>query len=1697
MSGATPSAETGAERPLEAGAEAQVRELLEAGAVFPPGTEGGGERAVPLTARSYRHPGLEGRVVVRLVAEELGAAEDAAAGFLGLEPAGDPVVVGLGLRRSLGFPEWVLVHHPRDGHHALSVVPELERAARQAKSKPKAALDAYLRLAAQLAGAVPHFLPTFFEQAGRAFLAVDNPTYAAQMFTQARKAEAEHGLKVDEERLDAVFLEFALAGALPVKALSGYARELAARVPADEALRRFRGLCARRTAGGLSPSAQTAGDLRRLARAAGRDADVEEQDYLAELLGLPATVGAPLGWWKAHRPALVALGLRDPAVRGTLLNLTPRNGDNGMPAFWLEVLEESGAAAGLGEGEASGLERPQDGTAGWLGRFLEIWRPSWQGEPRLPGLYSLVERVAGRLRAELAETGRSVEPKADADLIDLLLALRVPVADPDDGMRLLLEPWARGEGQRDLLALAADPRFAAAFDRAADRFDDDEDGRRAVRRLAASPGGRLMLARWMKAVAGRSFTEGLPQLPDALRRLTWLPAEALVLAEEEVTAVARGDLASELARTLRGGIVDELGWPAWDEAVASLVRPKDLDEIEVADAWPHLIVSGPSQARVIGLEGTVLVHDLRTPPGDAYGDPGFHYVDGELLVYWNTYGAGDQLRGYWHSSAGSFRPLQALANVWALRSDTVTLPLPSGGRTTGAGVLHQGDTTVPARAQLIGDGTSFWVWDQQGDGWREYDPVGMEHGRPSMPGFLADALRSAPVGATFRGGWLLPVSSEEATPVAVPVNGLLGWRVIRLPDGSWRGEDLAGRAVTLRDGSDGPGLPAGVVTFPGDDRPRALAEDYPRVKVIDPEGVVVATVATGRTPGAFAAGTAMLPPLRYWRCLRPRDPEGSLALRRIDDETAIALLKAAVCAESERRGHSADSGRFSRLRHSPQPAHQAQGAHPPRSAQDEFDSLIRTLLPQVTHEALIAGIAGIARFAATQQIALDAVAARLARALEGGQEEQPLSGPTDQLLARALNGLHVSGPWWYGQACRDAFQQIRTIGQALRAASEPTTQESEILDSSLSVTTAMGVAPSDTTIRLHFDGPQLPYTSLDWEPLLDHGAAVAYRAASVAFEPEHTEALRELLHEIDELGLASAAESGPWRRFSLWLDDSWLVEPGGNRREGTWRGLLPLPDGAFIVFQDSSPEDGGCGFTALFHDPAGRFEVPAPYTVRARGLVGEERPAGWLKEFLARWSENGPAPWRPEAAEEFVRLTGVTLTTARLVVAGLPYVDGHERSFLPAASRAALGLKAMDAAVARDELREMDAETRRRVVGALLPANPAALWTDGPDVAAAAAVWNARVGRRAAVPEWIVAEAARAVRTAWEPGRALPALLDPASAPELSGDLRWRVHRDRVSPVEEDATGFTESTLVSAVSLTAWLAHRLPAGDPVRAALPAALAAVRERLANPDLMLSLGRYVNLPGFRKVAGTPSEVAEGWERYGAVIMATHDNQPAPGIRMALLDASGEDPYLPALRALAGDAGEPFPVELALRVARDPRFETLLADPGDPVDGKRAADGTWWPQDPGRSAPALVSQAASEYGLGQDAATLYLTLLAMPDPTDKNVTRWTGWKPARFKAARAELAATDLVVEASRARAGRSLFLPGAWIDPKAPRLPLEQWKIPLYDLISGETAQLGVIVPVEPAVALYARAWQRVRGGDVPRFEELRVRRGRRR
>lgn len=399
---------------------------------------------MPMFTRAYRHPGMDGRIVVRLTAED--RTGDPGSGFLGLRPDGEPVEVGVGQHRALDFPDWVLVRHPSDGHLAMSLVEEMDKVARTVRSRPKRARATYESIGERLAGSVPHFLPTFYEQAGRVFLAAGERAYASMMFVNARKAETAHALPFDEARMDAVFLEFAPADAVPTKVLSSYAKGLSSRVPAATAFRHLRALFLRLAAHGLPPSSPGVGELRKLAKAAaGRNAQAEEMAYLREMLALHGTVKAPPGWWKAHRQALVQLTRQEPAVRGILLGLLPAEWEREELSQWLDLLEQTGAAAGLCDATLPAEVRSPDGTAGWLRRLVALCGADGY-YPAPQGLYPLVDRMAGVLRAELeAAADTLATPVGDVDLLDQLLAPGIPVAKPQVRRAgLVLGAWAPG-----------------------------------------------------------------------------------------------------------------------------------------------------------------------------------------------------------------------------------------------------------------------------------------------------------------------------------------------------------------------------------------------------------------------------------------------------------------------------------------------------------------------------------------------------------------------------------------------------------------------------------------------------------------------------------------------------------------------------------------------------------------------------------------------------------------------------------------------------------------------------------------------------------------------------------------------------------------------------------------------------------------------------------------------------------------------------------------------------------------------------------------------------------------------------------------------------------------------------------------------------------------------------------------------------
>ncbi|GAB2856114.1 DNA-binding protein [Actinocorallia aurea] len=1578
--------------------EGATAQDLKAGAYLHPDTADPGE-GVPVTARAYRRPGLPGRTVVRLVPERTGAAEDAAAAFHGLERFGPAEVVGFGAGRSVAFPEWVLVHHPQDAPRALALLPEIDRLSGLAAARPQAALDGFLALGERLAESLPHLLPTYFERAAREFVAARQPACAVRMFGAARKAEDVHGLPIDWDRLDDVFTEFSLTGLLPSGSLSDHSRELALRLPADEALARYLRLAVRRTSGGVPPAVSMASDVRRLAKAASADTGRIERDHLAELLTFPATALAPQNWWTKQQATLKALAAERPEIRRVVLDLTPAvlrhltfratwRTRTGLVETWIGVLEASGAASLLAEGEAG-----EGGAVDFLECLLEALGEDFSG--RSMPLETLITPLAGRLRAEIAERGAPPAAPRSAELLDLLLALGLPVAGPSR-RGLSLTEWTANENRRDLAALGADPRFAEGLrdeiSRAHYHGPDHE------RVLYQAPALRPHVRGLAVERAGRVAGSDLPTWGVRLGGLQELRPEILRTAGAEArTALRSVDPADLLARTLRGGLFAELVWPAFEEAMAGFFPPDGAGTPLIAEEWPYLVLADDRRAVVLDGSGVVLDHELHVP---ARRPTGFRYVDGRLLVQWRA--VDGEISGYWHTAphrvlrlAGDHLNRQVLKGTW--RFPRISLEAPDGGRLTGTSVIRPGKAAAPGSAELVSDGEAFWARVPQPEGpfWHRLDPGTGRPAEPGMPDFFAEP------GEAFLDGFLAPLPEDGPTPVGAVVGGLFGQRTVRLPDGTARGEDLAGRATPAVAGYD----TLWPLTLPGDDAPRALARsgdgNFAYCHLIGPDGLVLAeTWMSGGHGERFR-----IPPAHYWVRLRPRDERGSKALRRVDRDLAARLMA---------------------------------------GPQEAVEERVRAELPDVGDTVLIEGVARAVVDAMRLAAQLTDVAKHVEdvlRPVSGLPAERPAS-PGDHAVFRAVDGLREdqSGRYFGSRTTETAHLLWRLAGF----------REGRYGQAGAWI--------------------ELPVQDLDltWAP--DALAAFTLLAATGIVPEPSRAALRELLALLDAAGLVDA-DPAAWRLFR--------VRPRTEEAEREPRRGYQREGGAFfaVVGEEKGANGAPTEYWAVCHDPSGGFEAPGEYEV-LKVLPYAENTAGIpVAATLALLDAQGPAPWHAGPAKEFARLTGATPTVAGLVVSGLIGLSGHTGSSQLDGVRKALGRNAAETEAAQASLRTLPGKVRRALVGALLPADPALLWSRGPDVAAAADVWNRSVPWRTMVPEDLLTKAEQELGSGTGAQRHLRAVLDPENSPGLSRDLEFKPRGYGFEPVVRD--GFTADVLESSVRSLAWLAHRLPAGDRLRKLLPEGLAAVRERLAHPGLVLGLPDQIDIADFKQAAGeAPEEKGDGWERYGAILLKTGVPRYRPGLLAARL---AEEPRLPLLR---GEPELPHAVEIAFRTALDERFAALLADPGDPAEGDRLKDGTWYPQDPSRSVPGVVAEAAERCGVSRDAAAVYLMLLAMPDPTDRNTARWTGWRPARLAAARKELAATDLVVMVRRPKAGRGLFLPCPWAEAPGPRVPMEEWKHALYPFSARGAAPLTTVVPTEPVADVYRRAWRRITEGDRP-------------
>lgn len=1082
--------------------------LLDAGAVLPPGSTTR-EDADTLTVRTYGHPALDDRRIVRLVPGTLGEAEDLALDFLGLTREAPTPEVGQVRRETLGFPAWALVNDPANGHHALALVKDVERLARQAKSRPGNAKEGFEELGARLGRTVPHFLPTYYEHAARVFLQHENTTYASAFFGKAREAERVHALAVDEERQRAVFLEFAFAGALTVKALKEHVRALAARLDPAAAWAQFRQLTVERCAAGMPPYASLPQDARGLIRAAGLDRVAEECALVADLLASPAAVRAPASFWNSYRSTLAVLAGQRPQVRARLLEIMPAGLGRTVEddEFWLALLAECGADLLLTGETASDVD-----AAEWLGRWALHRKHGGTVSGRSPATLALVERMAPRLR----ELGRPVDLcsgrwhcGADLDLLDLCVAQEVPLVLPaaDRVVHLSLDRWlgeTRG-GRRDLAATAADPRTRRLLYAGVGAVSGARPGAEVLEGLAAHPVLGDVLREWLDDAAGDlAAAVGLPAARAALERLQPFRTVAARVSPAAVARVAAREVAPLLGHTLRAGVPDELGWPALEEALRRIdaeTKPgRDHDNpLTVHEAWPALIVSREHKVFVVGPQEIWLEHDLRLPvPPNRWQRPSFRYTDGELLVMWRQDGkqfgywsarpadvftlGGEQIPAYWYGSSEAGAP---------------SVPLPGGGRASGGRTLHTGDTVLPATRRVLGDGSSCWRQGRQGrqQVWLEYDPATGTHGRASLPAFLRSGIRED---ATLlqEECELLPLQPGlEETPLGTDGKVLGRW--VRTEGEGAEARTVAGtpdgRTVALPwSGGRAPGVPLGALRLPGGAEPVAVRL-HRQIALYAGDDTGPAGELGRVTPmergGEFAAGTRFVPPVEYWHALRPRDEQASAALRALTDEQAAEIVRSAARALAERQAVLDAAGAVDGTSRSRSSA---------PTADEVVQETVSRLLPALRDRRLVTGVGALVRAVlrlavSTTAFVTPAVARPKTRSsrVDGMFADLKPEYGDDQTLREAVTGLSPMQGWWGGETRWATLRQIRAVNHVLSG--KPA--DGKALPEA--------ARPAGAGDGWRSDEFTVPGIGPVWTPVLDVLRPLAYRAAGPTTTAQH------------------------------------------------------------------------------------------------------------------------------------------------------------------------------------------------------------------------------------------------------------------------------------------------------------------------------------------------------------------------------------------------------------------------------------------------------------------------------------------------------------------------------------------------------------------------------------------------------------------
>ncbi|WP_328940818.1 hypothetical protein OG259_03465 [Streptomyces sp. NBC_00250] len=1598
---------------------------------------------------------------------------------------------------STTYADWVDLHDPDASVATRELVDAMGTELSRTWTKPGAFVDSMAWRARRLPTA---HLPWFWDTVGHRLIGYGSRP-GGRAYVAARAAEAEHGLPVDPAYRRANGLLFAAGGAMPAKEFGAHQKFLTGTLEPVEA---HAALGAFLTAWAGSKADLPADLVRRVrasAKAAGHGDD-EIARVVAAIVSVARKKSVPDALLIAAEPVLTAHPPTEDVAAG-FLEVFPEGVTDG--GAWLRVLIGCGAA----EAMEAGRLVPEGGLHRWVGHFVHMYQYAQQsrggvGRQQLPPEFlDLVGRLGPRLRATddavTVHTTRHHYQGFDADVLDALLAAGAKVVDPGPETRMRF--WGE-KSRRDLTALAADPVFGSRLEgtvhaglkpnwygapaRKPGSAVTLLPGNEGIAHEVAARVGKLVDVVGGGGMAGAE--ESVTELETLLDRPTVTALGGIV------DALAGTSAGGALRRSLAAGLPEELAWPALEavyeefaadamgttgdpaaDAEADALGAAGLPGVEgVTSTWPVLTVFGRDRAVAVDPDG-VRGSCRFTVPEDATMFA-VHYVGGTFLVSWSVkpspyycdtaFWVDRPEEPFTPEELGGLVPFGgSLDGAYGFQFETAD----GGGRHGGFRVTRPGGTEGVDRDELqLSDGNRIWtnaVYGRQP--WEAVDPVtGARQGATPLPDFPGRPASTDPAVEPSEADMTLAREALQLAPLPAGLadsplgsrDGLVGTRVLfrtrhrdHAPD-HYLLESIDGRKARFdidRPGQEPWGLwapPEGAV----EDVVLAEAETRTGVRAYTADGVLLWELDGHHSPRhrrgnpnrrvTTSLGVA-LPPA-FWYLLRTRDEAGSKALRTVEQQTADTLLTAAL-----------DSA-------------------------EALRAAVARELPDVTDPVLVEGVLAVAGRAARVEERRRALHRRVTLLAEAPPVLPSRAVPDTELMP-ALFGLVVDGK-------NDIWQRTADVAQ-------PAT---------LSALAADGACLAGTIVEevRRLSPPAAPH---DWSQLLGAIDAVAWRAAVAPTPDTERAALRAFLETWADQPFARAG-SRWWVGRASDAEDLDALREGGTAvaSAAVWDG----GKAAWFVAAAEGTHAEGTYAEGTYAEETAAGETggdPVPVAAAQARLVRVERDdATRLRALLAAIDAHGPLPVPESAAARFAELTGVRRPVARLVIAGL--VGRRDRDADRSLARKAPYKASPMTAEAYEKLRvRLGGAGRRAVLAAALPEDPAELWRPRGVEAAVermAGVWRELVGTLPAVHDEAAdaLEADLGLSEVWARRLAggyeaaedatVPAADWDLAAPRFGRGVEVRA----LPPAGPELPYGTPVGLAigEIASALVWAWTDRPVGDPASTGATALYERLRAELSRPELL------VELPDGR-IQDTTAPIAE---RFGPAQLPVSLDRRKEEKEMPPLTAYDSGPLIVCV-----PGGDAF---LRPAVVADPeawrrvreitdlaeeldRFAPLLAGGGLDRMMRRAQSGAVpdgaYEADPRQSCPELVARVAEELGAGTDAAALYLQLATLAAPTDRNVRRWNGWTTKRHTEVRAELIATGAVLEAKRARAGRTLFLPGEWTELKSPHLPLEKVKLTSHQVRPMYGNQIRApfvrVLPTAPLHEMFAEAWERERGQGV--------------